>query len=151
MSEESPGTDAGSTGPLPAAPVHLPGDPTPVPAGREGGGCLGAIGRTVRDLVLELVGEVVLGLVLAVLTTASLAGAFVLAVLAHRQSPALAYALGALAVAVVALGIRQLRRPREQRGRAGRILGSVTSVLGVWLMLCVGYASLSEALDLATF
>ncbi|MFE7192257.1 hypothetical protein [Kitasatospora sp. NPDC057541] len=40
-----------------------------------------------------------------------------LAELAHRLSPVLAYALGALAVLVAVLGVRQLRRPKERRGR----------------------------------
>ncbi|GAA1393241.1 hypothetical protein GCM10009639_26100 [Kitasatospora putterlickiae] len=130
-------------------PVHQPGDPTPVTDPVHGPlcGCLHAIGEFLGDLVLEVVG----GTLLALLTTASLAGAFVLAELAHRQSPALAYALGAAAVLVTALGVRQLRRPRERRGRLGRILAAVTAGLGVWLLLCVFYASLREALDLASF
>ncbi|MFE6864996.1 hypothetical protein ACFVFS_00400 [Kitasatospora sp. NPDC057692] len=138
MSDESVGTpDLGK-------PVHQPGDPTPVTDPPHGPvrGCLRAIG----EFLLELVGEALL----VVLTTASLAAAFVLAELAHRRSPALAYALGAAGVLVVVLGVRQLRRPKERRGRSGRVLAAVTAGLGVWLLLCVLYASLRDALDLAS-
>ncbi|MFF7589367.1 hypothetical protein ACFZCK_17955 [Kitasatospora purpeofusca] len=110
-------------------------------------GCLTAIG----GFFGELVGELVLGTLLAVLTTASLAGVFVLAELVHRRDPLLAYALGAVAVLLLVLGVRQLRRPGERRGRVGRILAAGTAGFGVWLLACVGYASLREALDLASF
>ncbi|MFF7456850.1 hypothetical protein [Kitasatospora sp. NPDC008115] len=128
-------------------PVHQPGDPTPVTGPVHGPvrGCLNAIGEFLGELLLEAV----LGTLLTVLTTASLVAAFVLAELAHRRSPALAYALGAVAVLVTVLGVRQLRRARERRGRFGRVLARVTAGLGVWLLLCVFYASLSDALDLA--
>ncbi|MDY0812443.1 hypothetical protein [Kitasatospora purpeofusca] len=130
-------------GPGPA-PVHLPGDPTPVadPAHGPVRGCLTALG--------EFIAELVLGTLLTLLTTASLAGAFVLAELAHRRDPLLAYALGAAAVLPVLLGVRQLRRPKERRGRVGRVLAAGTAGLGVWLLACVGYASLREALHLAS-
>lgn len=136
-------------GPEPGRPLHLPGDPTPVddPAHGPVRGCLTAIG----EFLGELVGELVLGTLLALLTTASLAGVFVLAELAHRQDPLLAYALGLAAVLLVLLGVRQSRRPKERRGRVGRVLAAATAGLGVWLLACVGYASLHEALDLATF
>ncbi|MEV6973030.1 hypothetical protein [Kitasatospora sp. NPDC093806] len=134
-------TDEGLDGPA----AHQPGDPTPVVASEAG--CLRAIGDFLLDLVTEAVG----GAVLAVVTTGSLVVLFVGAELAHRRSPALAYGLGVLAVAVIALGVRQLRRPKERRGRLGRVLAAVTAGLGVWLLPCVGYASLRTALDLATF
>ncbi|MFB7476260.1 hypothetical protein [Kitasatospora sp. NPDC056184] len=142
MSDESMGTPdlrKPATGP-----AHRPGDPTPVTDPPRGPvrGCLHAIG----EFLLELVGEVLLG----VLATASLAAAFLLAELAYRLSPALSYALGAVGVLVVVLGVRQLRRPRERRGRRGRVLAAATAGLGVWLLLCVFYASLSDALDLAS-
>ncbi|MET8700876.1 hypothetical protein ABZW10_18690 [Kitasatospora sp. NPDC004723] len=143
MSDESLGTpDLGK-------PVHQPGDPTPVADPPHGPvrGCLYAIGAFLLDAVIEVVG----GTLLALLTTGSLAAAFVLAELAHRLSPVFAYALGALAVLVAVLGVRQLRRPKERRGRFGRILAAVTAGLGVWLLLCVFYASLREALGLASF
>ncbi|WP_380280818.1 hypothetical protein [Kitasatospora purpeofusca] len=147
MSDESLGTgDLGKPAAEPAAePAHRPGDPTPVSDPPHGPvrGCLHAIG----EFLLELAGEALLG----VLTTASLVAAFVLAELAHRRSPVLAYALGAAAVLVVVLGVRQLRRPKERRGRLGRILAALTAGLGVWLLLCVCYASLRGALDLASF
>ncbi|MFE7563452.1 hypothetical protein [Kitasatospora sp. NPDC057500] len=143
MGDESAGTSDGTAGP-----AHRPGDPTPVTDPPHGPvrGCLRAIG----EFVLEMVGEAVLGTLLALLTTASLGIAFVLALLAHRQSPALAYALGAVAVLMTVLGVRQLRRPREKRGRLGRVLAAATAGLGCWLLLCVCYASLSDALDLAS-
>ncbi|MFJ8435349.1 hypothetical protein ACIQ9P_29040 [Kitasatospora sp. NPDC094019] len=130
-------------------PVHLPGDPTPVadPAHGPVRGCLAAIGEFFR----ELLGELVLGTLLTLLTTASLTGVLVLAELAHRRDPLLAYAMGAAAVLPLFLGLRQLRRPREGRGRAGRVLAAGTAGFGLWLVACVGYASLREALDLATF
>ncbi|MFB7376902.1 hypothetical protein ACFC6U_01305 [Kitasatospora purpeofusca] len=145
--EEGPGIpDPGRPGP---GAVHLPGDPTPVgdPVHGPVRGCLSAIG----GFFGELLGELVLGTLLALLTTASLAGVFVLAELAHRRDPLLAGALGAVAVLLLLLGVRQLRRPRERRGRVGRILAAGTTGFGVWLLACVGYASLREALDLATF
>ncbi|MFE6747793.1 hypothetical protein ACFVGM_18205 [Kitasatospora purpeofusca] len=74
-----------------------------------------------------------------------------LAELTHRRDPLFAYALGVVAVLLLLLGARQLRRPRERRGRVGRILAAGTAGSGVWLLACVGYASLREALDLATF
>ncbi|SDT40840.1 hypothetical protein SAMN05216371_2190 [Streptomyces sp. TLI_053] len=136
-------------GPGSARAVHLPGDPTPVadPVRGPVRGCTAAIG----GFLGELLGELVLGTLFALLTTASLAGVFVLAELVHRRDPLLARAMGAAAVLLLFLGVRQLRRPREQRGRVGRILAAGTAGLGVWLLACVGYASLREALDLATF
>ncbi|MGA5821007.1 hypothetical protein ACPC54_24450 [Kitasatospora sp. NPDC094028] len=126
--------------------THQPGDPTPVPGGQVGpvtfvlqkaGGCLG-----------ELVGEVVGGLLLMALTTASLAGTFHVAQHLHRASAAGAYALAALGLLAVVHGIRHLRRPKERRSRIGRITAAVTAVLGGWLAACVGYASFDAAFDL---
>ncbi|MFF8770806.1 hypothetical protein [Kitasatospora sp. NPDC015120] len=144
-SPDAPGPDA----PAPDRPVHRPGDPTPVSDPPHGPvrGCLRAIG----EFVLELVGEAVLGLLLVLLTTASLVALLALASLALRRSPVLAYALGAGAVLLIVLGVRQLRRPRERRGRPGRILAAVTAGLGVWLLLCVAYASWGEVLAAASF
>ncbi|MER7707781.1 hypothetical protein ABTX81_33415 [Kitasatospora sp. NPDC097605] len=132
-----------------AEPVHRPGDPTPVTGPVHGPvrGCLSSIGEFLGELLLEAV----LGTLLTLLTTGSLVAAFVLARLAYRQSPALACALGAVAVLVTVLGVRQLRRPGERRGRLGRILAVLTAGLGVWLLACVFYASFSDALDLASF
>ncbi|MEV7600722.1 hypothetical protein AB0O91_25460 [Kitasatospora sp. NPDC089797] len=127
---------------------HQPGDPTPVPGGQTGLlvgaartslGCLGELG-------LELVG----GAVLAVLTTASLAAVLVLAITVHRASPAGAYALAALGLLGLLHGIRHHRRPAERRSRPGRITARVTGGLGVWLILCVGYASFGDVLDLSS-
>ncbi|MFD8319444.1 hypothetical protein [Kitasatospora purpeofusca] len=145
--EERPGIpDPGRPG---LRPVHLPGDPTRVgdPVHGPVRGCLTAIG----GFFGELLGELLLGTLLALLTTASLAGVFVLAELAHRQDPLLAYGLGLAAVLLLLLGVRQLRRPKERRGRVGRVLAAGTAGVGVWLLACVGYASLRGALDLATF
>ncbi|MER5354500.1 hypothetical protein ABT093_29735 [Kitasatospora sp. NPDC002551] len=140
---------AGGDGLAGQRPAHQPGDPTPVtdPPHGPARGCLHAIG----EFLLELAGEAVLGTLLAVLTTGSLIGLFLLAELGYEQSPLLAHALGAVAVLTVVLGLRQLRRPRERRGRWGRILAAVTTGLGVWLLLCVCYASLGDALDAAAF
>ncbi|MEV7184404.1 hypothetical protein [Kitasatospora sp. NPDC093102] len=125
---------------------HQPGDPAPVPGGQVGPaayaaeesmGCLG-------ELVLEFVG----GIALLALTTASLAGAFILARVLHEASPAGAYGLAALGLLGLVHGIRHRRRPKEQRTRIGRITAAVTGVLGFWLVLCVGYASFDAAFGL---
>ncbi|MFI6154662.1 hypothetical protein ACIBCA_18465 [Kitasatospora sp. NPDC051170] len=125
---------------------HQPGDPTPVPGGqvgpitfvaRKAGGCLG-------ELLIELVG----GTLAMALTTASLAGAFYGVKLLHRASALGAYGVAALGLLALVHGIRQVRRPREQRSRAGRFAATATAVLGGWLLLCVGYASLDAAFGL---
>ncbi|MEU4119220.1 hypothetical protein AB0F71_32595 [Kitasatospora sp. NPDC028055] len=134
-----------------AEPVgHQPGDPTPVPGGQVGlatglttglarhsAGCLG-------EFVLEAVG----GVVLLALTTASLAGAFLLTQTLHRASPAAAYALAAAGLLGLVHGIRHRRRPKEQRSRLGRITAGIVGALGLWLILCVGYASFDSAFGL---
>ncbi|WP_267884047.1 hypothetical protein [Streptomyces sp. NRRL WC-3742] len=38
--------------------------------------------------------------------------------------------------------------PGARRSRAGRFTATATSVLGGWLLLCVGYASLDAAFGL---
>ncbi|MFJ9773152.1 hypothetical protein ACIRVF_18245 [Kitasatospora sp. NPDC101157] len=120
-----------------------PGDPTPVPGGqvglltgaaRESTGCLG-------ELLVELVG----GTLLVALTTGSLAAAFFLAQALHRASPVGAYGLAALGLLGLAHGIRHRRRPKERRGRLGRITAKITGALGFWLVLCVLYASFGTA------
>ncbi|MFE4513989.1 hypothetical protein ACFRMQ_07280 [Kitasatospora sp. NPDC056783] len=125
---------------------HQPGGPTPVPGGqiglvegaaRKSMGCLG-------ELVFEFVG----GIALLALTTASLAGAFFLARVLHEASPAGAYALAALGLLGLVHGIRHRRKPREQRTRIGRITAAVTGALGLWLILCVGFASFDTAFGL---
>lgn len=125
---------------------HQPGDPTPVPGGqvglatglaRDSTGCLG-------EFVLEAVG----GVLLLALTTASLAGAFFLARTLHQASPGAGYALAALGLPGLVHGIRHRRRPKEQRSRLGRITAGITGVLGLWLILCVGYASFDTAFGL---
>ncbi|MFE3873929.1 hypothetical protein ACFXPX_05930 [Kitasatospora sp. NPDC059146] len=129
---------------------HQPGDPTPVPGGqvglatglatglaRDSAGCLG-------EFVLETVG----GVLLLALTTGSLAGAFFLAQTLHRTSPAAAYALAAAGLCGLVHGIRHRRRPKEQRTRLGRITTGIAGALGLWLILCVGYASFDTAFGL---
>ncbi|MFF2354808.1 hypothetical protein ACFVVL_34220 [Kitasatospora sp. NPDC058115] len=153
MSDASPHAPApdgaAPDAPAPDAPVHRPGDPTPVTDPPHGPvrGCLRAIG----EFVLELVGEAVLGTLLALLTTASLAAVVALTVLAFGQNPVLTCAVGTVAVLLIVLGVRQLRRPKERRGRLGRILAAVTAGLGVWLLLCVVYASWGAVLAAASF
>ncbi|MER7844019.1 hypothetical protein ABTZ03_08715 [Kitasatospora sp. NPDC096077] len=123
---------------------HQPGDPTPVPGGQTGL-LVGLTRRTlgcVGELLLELVG----GAVLVVLTTGSLVVSFVLAQALYAASPAAAYALAAVGLLGLLHGIRHRRRPKEERSRLGRITAGVTGLLGFWLILCVGYASVDVAL-----
>ncbi|MFJ4186477.1 hypothetical protein [Kitasatospora sp. NPDC089509] len=99
---------------------------------------LGCVG----ELLLELVG----GAVLVVLTTGSLVVSFVLAQALYAASPAAAYALAAVGLLGLLHGIRHRRRPKEERSRFGRITAGITGLLGFWLILCVGYASIDVAL-----
>ncbi|MFG2843595.1 hypothetical protein ACGF12_10530 [Kitasatospora sp. NPDC048296] len=126
--------------------AHQPGDPTPVPGGQVGPGRY--IAEASMGCLGELLTEVVGGLVLLVLTTASLAGAYLLARALHQASPAGAYGLAAVGLLGLAHGIRHWRRPKEQRSRVGRITAAVTGALGFWLILCVGYASFDAACGL---
>ncbi|MFE4974286.1 hypothetical protein ACFRAR_19525 [Kitasatospora sp. NPDC056651] len=106
-------------------------------AARKTMGCLG-------ELVFEFVG----GIALLALTTASLAGAFVLAQVLYAASPVGAYALAVLGLLGLVHGIRHRRKPEEQRTRIGRITAAVTGTIGLWLVLCVGFASFDTAFGL---
>ncbi|MCU7826234.1 hypothetical protein [Kitasatospora sp. DSM 101779] len=93
--------------------------------------------RVLGEAVLELVG----GLVLAGLTTASLAGTVVGAGRLYGRSPLAAWSLAAVGAAVAVYGLLQRRRPKERRTRVGRVCSGLVGALGAWLGLCVCYAS----------
>ncbi|MGW4897299.1 hypothetical protein ACWEQL_34330 [Kitasatospora sp. NPDC004240] len=132
-----------------------PGDPTPVPGGQVSP--LVGIARACRDRIVEFLVEVVGELVLGVLATVSLALALAgvlgvglaLALLAERHGPASAGAVAVLGLGLAWLGLRRLRRARRQPTRLGRALSALTTAVGCWLLLCLGYASFGDAFHLA--
>ncbi|WP_371501162.1 hypothetical protein OG871_30235 [Kitasatospora sp. NBC_00374] len=116
-----------------------PGEPTPVPGGQIGcaAGLARGLGRLVGETAVELVGGAVLG----VLATASLAAVLVGVQLAYRHSPPATLTAAGLTLPGLLYGGRQLLRPERPRTRRSRIAAGVTGGLGLWLVICVAYAS----------